>query len=99
MPEHPPTPERHHGIAKHDLPRDVRSYVKNLEQQIRDQFRSLGYQGPLTNIDEVETAVASLRTTTTPRDLPSITHLTTLSQALSEAYRTGTIPEGTYVVP
>ncbi|MDO8463401.1 MAG: hypothetical protein Q7S96_03985, partial [bacterium] len=41
----------------------------------------------------------SLRTTTTPRDLPSITHLTTLSHALSEAYRTGTIPEGTYDVP
>ncbi|MDO8462930.1 MAG: hypothetical protein Q7S96_01475 [bacterium] len=99
MLEHPPIPERHHGIAKDNLPRDVRSYVKNLEQQIRDQFRSLGHHGPLTNIDEVETAVASLRTTATPRDLPSITHLTTLSHALSEAYRTGTIPEGTYTIP
>ncbi|MDO8462784.1 MAG: hypothetical protein Q7S96_00720 [bacterium] len=93
MSERPPSESPRSHIARENLPREVRSYVRNLEQQIRDHFRSLGYQGPLTNIDEVETAVASLRTTATPRDLPSITHLTTLSHALSEAYRTGTIPE------
>ncbi|MDO8463261.1 MAG: hypothetical protein Q7S96_03245, partial [bacterium] len=97
MPEHPPSPSespRSH-IAKDNLPREVRSYVRNLEQQIRDHFRSLGYQGPLTNIDEVETAVASLKDIV-PKNKPSIislTELVTLVNTLADAYRTGEIPE------